>query len=456
MSEMQVKIYKVLGKHPDAYDEVSYVINGKQYKEKLLSSVLKEIYKSKGYHVEVVELMPMSYPQYLSEARFKPLISMGIYNLPSSDEAKENLSRVLGKNIPEGKFRKIRFDTQVPLLSQIFLNYFVKDILQGIDIVADISTALNVYIYAITDALKRAHSFNFLYSKSKSVEIKIAYSDPVIPRGDKETPVHAFEESLSFSYHWPRFPLLYDEIEEISKKFSKIFDPSYLETLKDYLEESFYVYQAIRLNIPLYIAITNWKSSNEISQFIEQFVDKVEEVIWNSLEIDNEGDTLIIKSSLTSSPDVLVYIQKIIHALFIYAGLSRRFVNHKIPRNKRCLMLSDLERFYGLFEELDLTVNRAVLENEVRNNGGYKDYIMETESPKTISFLKARKNNKRPFNCSQHFNERDFYAHAGFEWCNTLLFKKCGEIYIKYKTDFVEQHLKRLLRVERRTGGSKR
>lgn len=448
MSEKQVKIYKVLGKHPCDYDEVNYIFEGKGYTNKLLSNILEKVYKCEGYHVEVVELMPMSYPQYLSEGRFKPLISMGIYNLPSSDEAKENLSRVLGKNIPESKFRKIRFDTQVPLLSQIFLNYFVRDILQGIDIVADISTALNVYIYAITDALKRAHSFSFLYSKSKPIEIKIAYSDPVIPRGDNETSVHAFEEALSFSYHWPRFPLLYDEIEEISKKFSKIFDFSYLEELKSWTEESFYVYQAIRLNIPLYIAITNWKSSNEISQFIEQFVDKVEEIIWNSLEIDSEGDTLIIKSSLTSSPDVFVYIQKIIHALFIYAGLSRRFVNHKIPRNKRCLMLSDLERFYGLFEELDLTVNRAVLENEVKRNKGYMNYI--TESSETISFLKARKNNKRPFDCSQHFNERDFYAHAGFEWCNTLLFKKCGEIYIKYKTDFVEQHLKRLLRVEKK------
>ena len=298
-------------------------------------------------------------------------------------------------------------------------------------IFVDVSSGLNIYVTALLEALRYFQTWEKLFNLSNSsLECFVVYTDPIIGRKKDEenieyniykykTNVKAFFSS----------PITYDEVEQglpkriIEEQLKK--DRGNKKELIALLEDFLLLYSSFTNGIPLALFNLEFTHLDNIEKFIRLFVDWIIEKFEENFK----------KSPMFNFDE----FTKVILSLSFLRGLIKIIEENKI--SKRETNTNEIfENISKIYKSLGLYVQSGLIEYEIikiinacknencplKNNG---DWIkLDEVLPKMVDDKK-----------SEQLNERNFFAHAGFERTVTLIKKEDNIIYLKYDENKIEE-----------------
>jgi CRISPR-associated protein Csx1 len=307
-------------------------------------------------------------------------------------------------------------------------------------IFVDVSSGLNIYVTALLEALRYFQTWEKLFNLSNSsLECFVVYTDPIIGRKkDEENIEYNIYEYKTDVKAFFSSPITYDEVEQglpkriIEEQLKE--DRKNKNKLKDLLENFLLLYSSFANGTPLALFNLEFTPLGDIEKFILCLVEKIIKKFEENFK----------KSPMFNFD----YFTKVILALSFLRGLLK--IIEEIEENKKSKKEANIteirEKITKIYKSLGLHVQSGLIEYEIikiinacknencplKNNG---DWIkLDEVLPKMVDDKK-----------SEQLNERNFFAHAGFERTVTLIKKEDNLIYLKYDENKIEE-IKKMLK----------
>lgn len=439
-------------------EKLDFVFEGKRYSASLSSIALKEHFgKDK---TKVILIYPVSLPlnssfkNYKIEDHFYKSINK-ILNDNNKKEEYLKKPQEFFKNHPHshsvdyslpihsiGNYEGIEFkSTMYDFVLYIFsflINEYLTNPFKNIYI--DISSGLNIYIAALIEALKNFYVwenlFNLNYNSEKNNHIKsfIVYSDPIIGSSSKEYNLYVYEykQKLLFSA-----PVTRQDIQDgISKKIIEKCLGQNREVkncVNTYLKDFVILFSALKNTAPLLLFNYDIKEHEEIKKLL------LDALINNILAKYKENWKEAFTIDHTKGINILLTFGFLIGIIKLIRGKNV---------SKRDVEIGELfSTTEEIYTHLGLEAQLGLFKHEIQANFG-NDY--EKISPycewkslnsymhKTIAD-NSKDNNSIYDTTTTQLNERNFFAHAGFEKNVTLIKKDNNNILLKYDPQYIER-----------------
>jgi CRISPR-associated protein Csx1 len=298
-------------------------------------------------------------------------------------------------------------------------------------IFVDVSSGLNIYVTALLEALRYFQTWEKLFNlPNSSLKYSLIYTDPIIGRKkDEENIEYNIYEYKTDVKAFFSSPITYDELDHglprriIEEQLKK--DRENKKKLIDFLEKFLFLYSSFTNGIPLALFNLEFTHLDNIEEFIRLFVNWIIEKFEENFK----------KSPMFNFDE----LTKVILSLSFLRGLIKIIEENKI--SKRETNTNEIfENISKIYKSLGLYVQSGLIEYEIikiinacknencplKNNG---DWIkLDEVLPKMVDDKK-----------SEQLNERNFFAHAGFERTVTLIKKEDNIIYLKYDENKIEE-----------------
>ncbi|MCX8056548.1 MAG: hypothetical protein N3F03_02925 [Ignavibacteria bacterium] len=406
-------IVTILGR-ATGYSEINYKYNDFTGKEFLLSRFFKE-YLSDAYTHQMIFLPHTLYT--LKEEVVTILLRHENYSI--------NLIPSLVADRKD-EFKFFNFNANYGYISYLLFLYLVKFYLENPslkNLYVDISVGLNIYIDALKEAARGFKVFADLLklTRNDKINLQLLFSDPVIAAdsSDKNVYVEKINVKVWFDTPITKDKLTENELSSINLDLKQ----------KNLLKEFYYTFFSIYRNAPLVITTFGYKRKNIILNELKRFIN--EEL--SRFEINEET----VKNSCYNIPSNFKLRQAVVLALALYYNISDELERSKINNTARGMVsINEIENFKDIYEKYGLNANKELLERDLRKLKDNANKLYEG-SIKRIAEIENR-------NPSRNIDERNFYAHSGFEANITCLSKNLNEIRIGYDSVFRDK-LKNLI-----------
>ncbi len=442
--------------------DIKFKFHDKNYKHPLSSLALSEHFSNERnneneYAIKVILLYPVSLP--LNE-QFKTTIqsSNNNYNIlfqklshivQCEDKKKEYLNNpetlysihphVLSDNSfivlhSLGNYLEIDLKTT---LHDVVLNiwaFLIKEYLchQINEIYIDISSGLNFYITALMEALRYFLVWAKLYNIGNNNIVKgyISYTDPILGRSEQTINIYTYEVIYKAFF---TSPFGYQDLNVLAKNVIEKgldFDRKTKANVKQHLESFLTIFSCFENAAPLFLYMNDFQNTNDIEDTIK--------IITNAILSQ-------YKNNWYSSPGFdFNNFSKVLNALAFFNGL-KKIMENIYKNNQGYATLDCLEKFCEVLRKLKLQPQANILHSELYNNFKHSDFDKKYTEQNTLNdWIYLCKLLQYEQTCIQNLNERNFFAHAGFERTVTMVKKENEDILIKYDESKL-QEIKQIL-----------
>lgn len=347
---------------------------------------------------------------HLSEDDFLVLPSLGNYIAP---------------------FGEIHLNTNLEAITLRILFYLLKKYVDVEEIHLDISSGQNIYNIALINAIYRFIPIHeFYHGKNKKLNVKIIYSDPIIPNNNHPIKLHFTNFKAKAFFSLPELDLNFVDIS-----IKKIYNNRNEEenNTKKLLKDIF------QINIPLIFLSVKYSLllilfeqklyDKEILEKLSDFFHKYSDYILNLTHPKSSTGNHSEIESINKLTKQFHSITNIIFYYAIFKGLAENLnkipafssplkaeitkTNEKEP-DINLINLDDIENI--LFSKYDSVAEFKKFKSEL--NRLFNDEILETlfklSKSDYIDYSELLKNTSS-YDLNTNFNPRNFAAHCGLE-----------------------------------------
>ena len=334
---------------------------------------------------------------------------------------------------------------------------FAKDILNHLEdnthFILDVSTGLNALVVEAMEAYFNANLFSsiFFIGENPKHKFSIFSAEPVIGADNTVPKAYRLEEikkEVSLQK-----PFNYSESKNIINHISKKIDINKAE-LWENLKQSIFLFNVLFYNIPLCITLPAYdsinlklKSHKNVLDFTRNLTYLVEKKLYMKNSKNNEGVIFKLEPDLE-----LKKVRDLLFMLMLGVNITKSFENSKLfQSSQKDLSLSDLRKFFDLYERYNLKINEVFLEKELDDKSELLDFLKENEQltlkevncRKKYRYINKKEDCKRKMgNCNRirRFSNddiRNFLAHCGFHDCSTYVCRKDDTLFFSLKERLV-------------------
>jgi len=332
-------------------------------------------------------------------------------------------------------------DIVLEILCDMIEKYIeVKD--QNNEFYVDISSGLNIYIYALIEALKHfsvfSHLLNWQY-KNLRPRTYIVFSDPIL--GSSAEKFQIYVQQVDFKTFFSA-PVKNEDVNmnngnRLSKRiFCKVEDKEKRKNLDELLINFVIVFSAIKNNTPLVLYHFRYNKYDDIITFLKNFIRELKKELigqgWHKSPNISKNDYLKIILSLGLYAGIVQTLEKnLVKNYDLEEGVNLNVIKEKFGNRDKSI--------YSIFD-LGFLVHH--LGQEIYNLSEGKD---ENGIKEKATNNWEKLNKSLPGNI-QDFVERNFFAHTGFERNVTevRLSKEKNEIYLRYAPE-TENEIKNIM-----------
>jgi CRISPR-associated protein Csx1 len=410
----------------------SFAYKGQTIEKPLSSLAFKEFLPD----AEVILLYPVSLPfnrvfLSLDEEKSKDPFWKMVRNILTSDEEKtkylfspetlfeKHPHRALCEGVmcfpALGEYEGVSFEASLEDVILYFFVFFVREYLRKPfnSLYVDVSSGLNIYVSALLEAAKYFHVW-LQFFEEENRKIFLVYTDPVLGSGKKT--YHLFLYPLE-SRAFFSSPLSYNNVKNgLPKKVVETELGQGREQknkLKRYLENFCLLFGSFLYATPLVIYSFSFDKREEVEDFSQWFVEEIIKKISQNLVKPFHFDYHEIKATL--------------FALGMYRGLLKLLEEKNISQKEVTLveLRSSTEAMYEKFELFSqLSLVGSEVSSNFRSVSETKDWVP------LRNFLR--------YDIGE-FEDRHFFAHAGFERNSVLVRKEGDNIWLKYAEEAKER-----------------
>ncbi|NPV37755.1 hypothetical protein BREVNS_1736 [Brevinematales bacterium NS] len=417
----------------DKNQEVSYsfAYQGQTIEKSLSSLALKEFVPE----AEVILLYPVSLPfnhSFLSldEEKSKDPFWVMVRNILTSDQGRQDYfsspetlfdrhpHRVLCEGVvcfpALGEYEGVSFEASLEDVILYFFVFFVREYLrESFDsLYVDVSSGLNIYVSALLEAVKYFHVW-LQFFEEEDKHIFLVYTDPILGSGKKT--YHLFLYTLESKAFFSS-PLSYGDVEHgLPKRIIEQlgYEREQKKLLKGYLENFCLLFGSFLYGTPLVMYSFSFDERKEVEKFSQKFVEKIIQKISKDLVKPFHFDYHEIKATLL--------------ALGMYRGLLKLLEEKNITQKEVSLkeLLATTEAVY---EKFRLFSQLFLVKTEASSN--FRSVSENKEWVPLRNFLR--------YDIGE-FEDRHFFAHAGFERNSVLVRKEGDNVWLKYAEEAKER-----------------
>jgi len=329
-----------------------------------------------------------------------------------------------------GEFEKYVFEGSFDdIVLEIFIDLVERYFKEGMkELYIDISSGLNIYVSALIEAVRHFSIFQNIGSWKEPLSVKLVFSEPII--GSSKSNFKIFKDyELKFKVFFSS-PITYAaDVKnfELSRKIEKQ-DRKFKQSIQQMLEKFALSYSAIKNNTPLVLYSFKFHEEQEIKDLILQVVANLKDKFYSDWQ----------KSPNLEKNEYL----KLFLALSFYMGIIRILKENSVNYSDFVCLDEIKEKFSSIYQQFELNLNEQILKHEISNLTRQDKKTGET----IIDKAKEEWQSLSEFIPGEgDFQPRNFIAHAGFERTVTEVKKINNKLYLRYKTDSLEE-IKKALR----------
>lgn len=456
---MRKVIYQIGRLDRSVNNKVKFLVDGEEIETYLSSLAYKEYLEKNGESVKAKILFPVSLlintdlvraeniPDSLKELAMNISQGKDISNLLNNYSELRKIYSFhphVNNDIVEfeimhsiGQYEGIVFDINFQsIVLEIFLD-MMKTYLSSKfeELYIDISSGQNIYVAALLEACRYFVTFCKLSTfEPEDLKAFVIYSDPIVGNTVGKTyTIHSpYKMEVKAFFSWPKESNERFNSDFVSRLIKSLnIDTDSKRELRDIfsgvLERGYLLFSAINNIVPLAAYSYEYDSQEKINETLHRFTDLLLNVLKKSY-----GPQC---NEINFDAAWKFYVM-----LGIYKKLAVLMDKYQIKKTDEVNIL-DLERkFNDIYENLKLAQHKEILLGEIKKNFKNK-WDKFSENFNCLNFENDKKN-------VNNFDDRNFFAHCGFEMNITLVRKKDNQVYVKYKPDALNQIKDTLLKKE--------
>ncbi len=449
-------IYQIGRLDPNFLDNLKFSIDSNYYETSLTSFAIKQYYKEKSFHSEIILLYPQSLVfnrVLINKENFKNKCPENFWKALKNawDNTEEYLKNPhpvfqehphtkqaddflviysLGEyETSEKPYRfKVQYEDIVLMILVDMIERYLADPQSIKKIIVDISSGHNPYINALLEAIRHLDVWAKLYNicEMETPKMEVAFSDPIIGT-TRESPFNIYLEKTEIRTFFAS-PIKYGDIENNTLAI-RLFpqDRQRRRIIKAVFENFAILFSAVKNGIPLAVYHFGYDDEEQILQKFKEFIQAIKE-------------NFIFPDSPNLNKDDYI---KTLLVFGFYLGLIKLMKKNDISKNSSGVSIeemkhkfSEIYEFIKTYKNLDLFLNETILKNEIdiiqKKTRYEKDFIFKPLSLVLYPDVSYSGSN---------ILERNFFAHAGFEINITMCKKEKGKVYLKYDFNNNEENM---------------
>lgn len=452
----QTILYQIGRLDRNVFDECRFVIEDEQFDTSLTSFAIRDFIKHEGK----TPLLTLIYPVSLSlntsllknQKSFPPEFMKEIETILNDPEEYLKDPQAFFKYHPHTQeaddfFVIHSLGTYSTNKSPIFFDCHYQDILleilldmierylpfldadapEALEFVIDISSGHNIYLSALLEATRHFGVWLQLagwHNRATIPEIKIAFSDPILPGQDVLHTIHFDELKVRSLFS---SPITNNDVSNFA--LSRRIFPDESERrekgrLQEFLERFLVVFSAIKNNTPLAIYQFGFDEGDAILNILKDFIMLTRRRLF---------------SSYLKSPglDKDAYL-KILFTLGFYYGICMMLKENRVKSHGDIgsEIKSIKKAFYKIYEAFGLNLNKAILGNEIDRISDKSKTFINKPFNNWKELYVILNHDKNKLDKYKSPNERNFFAHAGLEQNATQFRIEDGSLFLKYKDEY--------------------
>ncbi len=449
------KVIFQIGRVDKGYNESkTFSFEGNTYNFPLSSFALKQLSSKEA---KVVILYPVSlvlnesFSKYEGEDDFLKKQVKTILNNESEKEKYLNNPYSLFKNHPHSKENDFEVLHSLGTYSGKTFSTTMHDLVLYIwclmmreylktnfeEIYIDISSGLNFHMASLQEALRYFLMWECLYNISESkVKGIICYTDPILGSAQSFYNIYTYETKHKALFKSSMYSNEYSNISKyiIEEFLNKGRDDK--RKVNNLLEKFFIIFSSFENAVPLALftrKLYENDNNNQDENIFNNIYKKSKEELKNLSEFTIEK----FKTNWIQSPEAdFDKFSKLFFTLGFLHGLLK-FLNENEIKPQEYVSIECLEYLAGQMEkQLGLKLQSGLIKNEIYNNFRHGDFDKKLSENKATAHEWINLSDLLKFdNTQKDINERNFFAHAGFEKNITLVKKYNGKLVVKYKDD---------------------
>ena len=448
-------LYQIGRLDRNVFDECRFVIEDEQFDTSLTSFAIRDFIKREGKTPLLVLIYPVSLRLNTSllknQKSFPPEFMKEIETTLNDPEEYLKNPKALFHHHPHtqeaddffvihslGTYSthqsSISFDCHYQdILLEILLDMIDRylplldvDTSEPLEFIIDISSGHNIYLSALLEAARQFGVWLQLagwHNKETIPEIKIAFSDPILPGQDVLHTIHFDELKVRSLFS---SPITNNDVSNFAlsrKVFPDESERREKNRLQEFLERFLVIFSAIKNNTPLAIYQFGFDEGDTILSILKDFIILIKRRLFSSY----------LKSPALDKDAYL----KILLTLGFYYGICRILKENGVKNHRdRGSEINSIKDFYNIYEAFGLNLNEVVLGNEINQISEALNRFHDKNSGQwqwhdLFTLLNPTKN---PSDMKPH--ERNFFAHAGLEQNATQFRIEDKTLFLKYKDKY--------------------
>ncbi len=436
---MDTIIYQIGRLETNAFDMMKFSYGNHTSETSLSSFAIRDSLRENGSSAEVVLIYPVSLPFNIAllNDKFREKCSPECYTALNdaigspSDYLKNPIeffklhphSKEANDFFPIyslGRYKvgvvEIAFNTYY---NDIFLLIFLDMIMRYLKyknsvtkIIVDISSGHNIYVTALIEALRYLTVWLQLYNwADKSPVTYTAFSEPIILRGITYK-IYTEPQSIKAFFDSPVRSQDITNNKLVNTIFSRK-DRELKNQVQSVLKSFAILFSSIKHSTPLVLYNVEIKEKDETEILLQRFID----YLLSQVKSDYQNSPCFKKKECLS----------ILLTFAFYIGLGRMLKEHGVTKKEDGIEIDIIkDTFNNIYRRCGLSLNEVILGNEVSN----LKFRLQTDHEWTVLVknLYDTSNSASP-------NERNFFAHAGFESNLTESKKEGQKIFLRYRME---------------------
>lgn len=447
-------IYQIGRLDRNVFDVCKLVVEDKQFDTSLTSFAIRDFIKQEGKTPLFILIYPVSLPLNTSllknQESFPPEFMKEIgatlndpegylkdpkaffKHHPHTEEA-DDLFVIHSLGIYSTHQSSISFDCHYQdillemLLDMIdrYLPFLDVDTPEPLEFIIDISSGHNIYVSALLEAARQFGVWLQLagwHNRATIPEIKVAFSDPILPGQDVLHTIHFDELKVRSLFS---SPITNNDVSNFAlsrRVFPDENERKEKGRLQEFLERFLVVFSAIKNNTPLAIYQLGFDEGDAILDVLKDFIFYTRRRLFSSY----------LKSPALDKDTYL----KVLLTLGFYYGLGKILKESGLKNlgDKGWEIRDTKESFYKIYKTFGLNLNGVVLGNEINQILEASNRFNNKISGQWHDLFILLNPTKNQFD--KEPNKRNFFAHAGLEQNATQFRIEDGSLFLRYKAEY--------------------